>query len=86
MTDFIYVPIWLLLSWLIRRADNKIDCGPGEDGGDSGTGSVDAGTELGTGSVAADAYKPIVQVIKIGIAAFTILLHGLSLSAYKKLP
>jgi hypothetical protein len=31
-----------------------------------------------------DPYEPIVQVIKIGIAAFSLLLLGLSISAYRK--
>ena len=31
-----------------------------------------------------DPYEPIVQVIKIGIATFSLLLLGLSISAYKK--
>jgi hypothetical protein len=46
----------------ILQADNEIDSKPSEDG--SGTGSVDAGRELGTGSVGADAHELIVQVIK----------------------
>jgi hypothetical protein len=35
-------------------------------------------------AIQADAYEPIVQIIKIGIAAFSVLLLGLSLSAYRK--
>lgn len=31
-----------------------------------------------------ESYEPIVQLIKIGIAGFSILLFGLSISAYKK--
>ncbi len=36
------------------------------------------------GLVGAETYEPIVQIIKIGIAAFSLLLLGLSISAYKK--
>src|SRR5262245_65953484 len=31
-----------------------------------------------------DAYDPIVQIIKVGIAGFSLLLLGLSISAYRK--
>ena len=31
-----------------------------------------------------DAYEPLVQIIKVGIAGFSLLLLGLSISAYKK--
>lgn len=31
-----------------------------------------------------DPLEPAVQVIKIGITAFSVLLHGLSISSYRK--
>lgn len=69
MIDFIFMPIWILLSWLVRQVENGID------------NEAVQGEEPG---IAADAYEPIVQLIKIGIAAFSVLLLGLSISAYRK--
>lgn len=76
MTDFIFMPIWIILSWLIRQVDGGIDSEPGGNE----TGSETVGAELGT----VDPYEPIVQVIKIAIAAFSLLLLGLSISAFKR--
>ena len=69
MIDFIFMPIWILLSWLVRQVENGIinDAVQGEEPG-----------------IGADAYEPIVQMIKIGIAAFSVLLLALSISAYRK--
>ncbi len=78
------MPIWLMLSWLIRQAENGIisDSEPDEiDAGNSTT--PDVGEELAIGAPESP-YEPIVQLIKIGIAAFSILLLGLSISAYRK--
>src|SRR6185295_6765902 len=69
-------------SSLIRQVSNETD-GSDEQVGNE-TGSNVAGDELGTGVIQSDPYDPIVQIIKIGIAAFSVLLLGLSLSAYKK--
>ncbi len=69
MIDFIFMPIWILLSWLVRQVENGID------------NEAVQGEEPGIG---ADAYEPIVQMIKIGIAAFSVLLLALSISAYRK--
>lgn len=80
MTDFMFMPIWILLSWLIRQVENGIDNKP--DYEQAGPAAMQ-GEELGTGAVV-DTYEPIVQLIKIGIAAFSVLLLGLSISAYRK--
>jgi hypothetical protein len=81
MTDFMFMPIWILLSWLIRQVEGGIESEPAEG---NKTGSVDAGIELGVGPIEVDPYGPVVQVIKVGIAAFSLLLLGLSISAYRK--
>jgi hypothetical protein len=76
MTDFMFLSIWIALSWLIRQVEGGIDEGTGE-------GPEPAQSE----ELAVDpqgAYEPIVQFIKIGIAAFSVLLFGLSISAYRK--
>jgi hypothetical protein len=86
MADFMFAPIWLMLSWLIRQVENGIDNEPDEEeeGNETQGGSEAVQTE-DQGMVAAeDAYEPAVQLIKIGIAAFSVLLLGLSISAYKK--
>lgn len=86
MTDFIFWPIWLMLSWLIRQVENGIGNETEEEelNNETQEGSEAVQSE-DQGIVAAeDAYEPIVQLIKIGIAAFSLLLLGLSISAYKK--
>jgi len=74
--------IWIVFSSLIRQISNETD-GSDEQVGNE-TGSNVAGDELGIGVIQSEPYDPIVQIIKIGIAAFSVLLLGLSLSAYKK--
>jgi hypothetical protein len=81
LTDFMFFPISILLSSLIRQVENGIDS---VQEGDNETGTEDAGTGLGTGPMEVDPYEPIVQLIKIGIAAFSLLLLGLSITAYKR--
>lgn len=72
MTDYLFsMPLLLVLSWLIRQVRNEIDVDPEKQQ------VVGVGTEAGP-------YEPIEQVIKIGIAAFSLLLLGLSISAYRK--
>ena len=65
MTELI--PIWLLLSWLVRQVEGGIEEEPDEDAADPG-----------------EPYEPAVQLIKVGIAAYSLLLLGLSISAYRK--
>jgi hypothetical protein len=83
MTDFTLIPIWLSLSWLIRQLENGIGNDEANEFGDNETLSNSPIEDLGIGA-AEDPYEPIVQIIKIGIAAFSLLLLGLSISAYKK--
>jgi hypothetical protein len=79
MTDFIAVSVWFMLSWLIRQVEGGVGEEEEEDEMDSdGVGSSPGIMEPD------EPYEPIVQIIKIAIAAFSLLLLGLSLSAYSK--
>ena len=84
MTDLMFISIWLSISWPIRQLENGIggneadELHSSESASDSAIGGV-----MGRGANV-DPYEPIVQVIKIGIATFSLLLLGLSISAYKK--
>lgn len=96
MTDILSTPIWFfLLSWLIRQVENGI----GGNGNDNDDGEIDDGSanenetepeETGGAGISEndqlemELYEPITQVIKIAIAAFSLLLLALSISAYKK--
>ena len=91
MTDLLSMPIWFfVLSWLIRQVDNGIggsssDDEPDELGEENETGSEGTGgDELGIEQMEVEPYEPITQAIKIAIAAFSLLLLALSISAYKK--
>lgn len=90
MTDFLSMPIWFfLLSWLIRQVENGIgdgDNGLEEESDENITTSEGiAGDEsIGIEEVEVEPYEPITQAIKIAIAAFSLLLLALSISAYKK--
>jgi hypothetical protein len=102
MTDLLYMPLLILLSWLIRQIENGIGSSGNEpdeqdDGGDENeTGSEQQAGEGGGGQVGEggrplgieqtefEPYEPITQAIKIAIAAFSLLLLGLSVSAYRK--
>ncbi|MDQ3968478.1 MAG: hypothetical protein M3275_08800 [Thermoproteota archaeon] len=91
MTDLLSTPVWFfLLSWLIRQVENRIDVddnnefseeGNGNETSSEGTGEDGA---IGIEEVEVEPYEPITQAIKIAIAAFSLLLLGLSISAYKK--
>jgi hypothetical protein len=84
------MPIWFfLLSWLIRQVENGVGDGdnePDEEASENGTTSEGMGedTLIGTEQMEIEPYEPITQVIQIAIAAFSLLLLGLSISAYKK--
>jgi hypothetical protein len=84
------MPIWFfLLSWLIRELENGDGDGdnePDEEANENGTTSegTDEDTQIGTEQMEIEPYEPITQVIQIAIAAFSLLLLGLSISAYKK--
>jgi hypothetical protein len=91
MTDLLSMAIWLLLSWLIRQIENGIldsdnELEEQEDGNQTRPEELgDEGEEeLGIEEIQVEPYEPITQVIKIAIAAFSLLLLGLSISAYKK--
>lgn len=92
MTDLLSTPIWFfLLSWLIRQVENGIDVGDNsefnEEGNDDNETSIEETVEdeaIGIEEVEVEPFEPITQVIKIAIAAFSLLLLGLSISAYKK--
>jgi len=84
------MPIWFfLLSWLIRQVENGIGDGDNEleEESDENTTTSEgiAGDEsIGIEEVEVEPYEPITQAIKIAIAAFSLLLLALSISAYKK--
>jgi hypothetical protein len=80
MTDFMFMPIWILLSWLIRQVEGGIEPDEEQEGNETGPEAAQGVLEIDP----EDAYEPAVQLIKIGIAAFSLLLLGLSISAYKK--
>ncbi|MDF2728063.1 MAG: hypothetical protein K0S84_1606 [Nitrososphaera sp.] len=78
-----------MLSWLIRQVENGIgdfDNEPEEEGNENETTSEGIGedTRIGMEQVEVEPYEPITQAIQIAIAAFSVLLLGLSISAYKK--
>jgi len=95
MTDMLSAPIWFfLLTWLIRQVENGIDDDDGggdnnefsEEDNDNETSSDET---IEDGSIRIEEaefepYEPIMQAIKIAIAAFSLLLLGLSISAYRK--
>jgi hypothetical protein len=87
--------IWFfLLSWLIRQVENGIGEGDNEleEEGEEEEGNANETTSDGIGEdepigieqMEFEPYEPITQAIKIAIAAFSLLLLGLSISAYKK--
>lgn len=80
MTDFLFLPIWSLLSMLVRQVENGIDNEP--DAQDENDTKSDSALVLGTGEE--DQYEPVAQIIKIGIVIFSLVLLGLSISAYRK--
>ena len=92
MTDLLSMPIWFfLLSWLIRQVENGIGGGsggddePDEQGEENETDSEGTGgDQLGIEQMEVEPYEPITQAIKIAIAAFSLLLLALSISAYRK--
>ena len=76
MTDF-SLPVWLMLSWLVKQIENETAEEPEEVPESETPETPVAGIEF-------EPYEPIEQAIKVGIAAFSILLAGLSVYAYKK--
>jgi hypothetical protein len=90
VTDLLSMPIWFfLLSWLIRQVENGIGDGDNEfaeEGNENETESIGTGEDepIGIEQMEVEPYEPITQAIKIAIAAFSLLLLALSISAYKK--
>ena len=90
MTDFLSMPIWFfLLSWLIRQVENGIGDGDNEleeesDENTTTSEGIAADESIGIEEVEVEPFEPITQAIKIAIAAFSLLLLALSISAYKK--
>jgi hypothetical protein len=91
VTDFLSMPIWFfLLSWLIRQVENgigdddnnEVDEQPDENETESR--GTDEDELIGIEQMEVEPYEPITQAIKIAIAAFSLLLLALSISAYKK--
>jgi hypothetical protein len=84
------MPIWFfLLSWLVRQVENETGDGDNEldeEANEDETTSEGIGedTRIGIEQMEFEPYEPITQVIQIAIAAFSLLLLGLSISAYKK--
>jgi hypothetical protein len=75
VTDF-SLPVWVILSWLVKQIDNEtFEEEPDES--EEAIGALPAEAEF-------EPYEPIEQAIKVGIAAFSILLAGLSIYAYRK--
>lgn len=74
MTDILSVTTWFIQSWVIRLAGN----GFGGVGQPLGTMEEIAGLD------ATGPYQPIEQIIRIAIVAFSLILLGLSISAYRK--
>lgn len=90
MTDFLSMPIWFfLLSWLIRQVENGIGDGDNEleeesDENVTISEGIAGDESIGIEEVEVEPYEPITQAIKIAIAAFSLLLLALSISAYKR--
>ena len=90
MTDLLSMPIWFfLLTWLIRQVESGISPGDNNDLDEEGNGNQTepeetAGDEsIRSEQMEVEPYEPLTQAIKIGIAAFSLLLLGLSISAYR---
>ncbi|MGH9927098.1 MAG: hypothetical protein ACRD5B_17155 [Nitrososphaeraceae archaeon] len=90
MTDFLSMPIWFfLLSWLIRQVENGVGDGDNEleeerDENITTSEGIAGDESIGIEEVEVEPYEPITQAIKIAIAAFSLLLLALSISAYKR--
>jgi hypothetical protein len=91
MTDLLFISIWIVLSSLIRQiesgdgdTDNEPDEGGSADDENETQSNGGSEEELGIQPVESEPFEPVTQAIKIGIAAFSLLLLGLSVSAYRK--
>ena len=80
MMNPIFVIILLLTPWFTGQVEgviNNTETGELEE-------AEEVEEELVPTEVEYEPYKPIEQMIKIGITAFSVLLLGLSISAYRK--
>jgi hypothetical protein len=91
MTDLLSTPVWFfLLSWLVRQVENGIDIDDNNESSEEADGNETSSERtgedgaIGIEEVEVEPYEPITQAIQIAIAAFSLLLLGLSISAYKK--
>jgi hypothetical protein len=91
MTDLLSTPVWFfLLSWLVRQVENGIDIDDNNESSEEADGNETSSEgngedgAIGIEEVEVEPYEPITQAIQIAIAAFSLLLLGLSISAYKK--
>jgi hypothetical protein len=86
LTDFLNIPIWFILSWLIRQVENGISVEDerNEEEGEGNATSTSAAEQESAIVSPDEPYEPLVQLIKIGIAAFSVLLLGLSITAYRR--
>lgn len=91
MTDLLFISIWIVLSSVIRQiesgdgdTDNEPDEGGSADDENETQSNGGSEEELGIQPVESEPFEPVTQAIKIGIAAFSLLLLGLSVSAYRK--
>ena len=83
MMALMFATILLLTPWFIGQVESVIDNTETEELEEAAEGGVEE-AELIPTEVEYEPYKPIEQMIKIGITAFSILLLGLSISAYRK--
>jgi hypothetical protein len=72
------LPVWIMLSWLVKQIESG---GATEDPEEEIDGEP---IDTPVAEIDFEPYEPIAQGIKVAIAAFSILLAGLSVYAYKR--
>ncbi|NOJ27399.1 MAG: hypothetical protein DA330_05250 [Nitrososphaera sp.] len=81
MSDYLlFSSLSFFLSWLIRQVEANLDADEPDETG------IDPDEKMDAASIQMEVepLEPLEQAIKIAIAAFSIILFGLSISAYKK--
>lgn len=81
MSDYLlFSSLSFFLSWLIRQVETKLEADEPDETG------IDPDEQIDTANIPTEVepLEPLEQAIKIAIAAFSIILFGLSISAYKK--
>jgi hypothetical protein len=76
-----FMIILLLIPWSIEQVENVIDNNEAEE---LEVEEIGVEEEVAPTEVEYEPYKPIEQMIKIGITAFSVLLLALSISAYRR--